>query len=251
MVAYPGNKVIVMDLFKNSTRTCYNCLTNRATERSCLRIISDIKSLLCYALALSLSEKSMAPHSSTLAWKIQWTEEPGRLQSMGSLGVGHDWVTSLSLSCIGEGTGNPLQCSCLENPRDGGAWWAAIYGVAKSRTWLKWLSSSSSSSEPLDKLFDFSGPNTSSITWSCYLSAGLLKGSKVSWVSSLRGIIRWKITSLESFFSVYFFLPVLGLHCCAGFSLAAVHELLVAVASLVVEHRFEGTRPAGVMAHRL
>ena len=48
-----------------------------------------------------------------------------------------------SLSCIGEGNGNPLQCSCLENPKDGGAWWAAVYGVAKSRTWLKWLSSSS------------------------------------------------------------------------------------------------------------
>ena len=49
-----------------------------------------------------------------------------------------------SLSCIGEGNGNPLQCSCLENPRDGGAWWAAIYGVAQSRTRLKRLSSSSS-----------------------------------------------------------------------------------------------------------
>ena len=48
-----------------------------------------------------------------------------------------------SLSCVGEGNGNPLQCSCLENPRDGGAWWAAVYGVAQSRTWLKWLSSSS------------------------------------------------------------------------------------------------------------
>ena len=47
-----------------------------------------------------------------------------------------------SLSCIGEGNGNPLQCSCLENPRDGGAWWAAIYGVTQSRTRLKWLSSS-------------------------------------------------------------------------------------------------------------
>ena len=50
---------------------------------------------------------------------------------------------SFSLSCIGEENGNPLQCSCLENPRDGGAWWAAIYGVAQSRTWLKRLSSSS------------------------------------------------------------------------------------------------------------
>ena len=50
-----------------------------------------------------------------------------------------------SLPCIGEGNGNPLQCSCLENPRDGEAWWAAIYGVAQSRTQLKRLSSSSSS----------------------------------------------------------------------------------------------------------
>ena len=86
----------------------------------------------------------MAPHSSTLAWKIPWTEEPGRLQSMGSLRVGLDWATSLSLSFTGEGNGNPLQCSSLENPRDGGAWWAAVYGVAQSRTRLKRLSSSSS-----------------------------------------------------------------------------------------------------------
>ena len=49
-----------------------------------------------------------------------------------------------SLSCIGEGNGNPLQCSCVENPRDGEAWWAAVYGVAQSRTRLKRLSSSSS-----------------------------------------------------------------------------------------------------------
>ena len=51
-----------------------------------------------------------------------------------------------SLSCTGEGNGNPLQCSCLENPRDGGAWWATVYGVAQSQTQLKRLSSSSSSS---------------------------------------------------------------------------------------------------------
>ena len=54
-----------------------------------------------------------------------------------------------SLSCIGEGNGNPLQCSCLENPRDGGAWWAAVYGVAQSWTRLKRLSSSSSSSSSI------------------------------------------------------------------------------------------------------
>ena len=91
----------------------------------------------------------MAPHSSTLAWKIPWTEEPGRLQSMGLLEL--DTTERLhfhcSLSCTGEGNGNPLQCSCLENPRDGEAWWAAISGVAQSRTRLKRLSSSSSSSK--------------------------------------------------------------------------------------------------------
>ena len=68
------------------------------------------------------SEKAMAPHSSTFAWKILWTEEPGRLQSMGSLES--DTTERLhfhfSLLCIGEGNGNPLQCSCLENPRKPG-----------------------------------------------------------------------------------------------------------------------------------
>ena len=153
----------------------------------------------------------MAPHSSTLAWKIPWMEEPGGLQFMGSPGVRHDWATSLSLFTFmhwrrkwkptpvflpgefqgwgslvkkkkkrkrlfniiieythdtvaqanlvlpsvyetyyaslmqqGEGNGSPLQCSCLENPRDGGAWWAAVYGVTQSWTPLKRLSSSSS-----------------------------------------------------------------------------------------------------------
>ena len=88
----------------------------------------------------------MAPHSSTLAWKIPWTEEPGRLQSVGLLEL--DTTERLhfhfSLSCIGEGNGTPLQCSCLENPRDRGAWWAAIHGVAQSRAQLKRLSSNSS-----------------------------------------------------------------------------------------------------------
>ena len=60
----------------------------------------------------------MAPHSSTLAWKTPWTEEPGGLQSMGWHRVGHAERLhfDFSLSCIGEGNGNPLQCSCLENP---------------------------------------------------------------------------------------------------------------------------------------
>ena len=79
----------------------------------------------------------MAPQSSTLAWEIPWMENPGGLQSMGSLRQ-TDMTEQLhfhfSLSCIGEGNGNPLQCSCLENPKDWGAWWAAIYGVAQSRS---------------------------------------------------------------------------------------------------------------------
>ena len=143
--------------------------------------------LIIYHVLGIILEKAMAPHSSTLAWKIPWTAEPGRPQSMGSLRVGHERATSLLLftlmhwrrkwqptpvllpgqshgqrilvgcspwgryeldaterlhfhfllSCIGEGNGGPLQCSCLENPRDRGAWWASVYGVAQSRTQLK------------------------------------------------------------------------------------------------------------------
>ena len=87
----------------------------------------------------------MATHSNTLAWKI-----PGWRSLVGCSPWGHeesDMTERLhfhfSLSCIGEGTGNPLQCSCLENPKDGGAWWAAIYGVAQSQTLQKRFSSSS------------------------------------------------------------------------------------------------------------
>ena len=92
-------------------------------------------------------EKAMAPHSSTLAWKIHgWRS----LVGCSPWGREESDTTErqhfhFSLSCIGEGNGNPLQCSCLENPRDGGAWWAAVYGVAQSWTRLKRLSSGSSS----------------------------------------------------------------------------------------------------------
>ena len=88
-------------------------------------------------------EKAMAPHSRTLAWKIPWADEPGRLQSMGSWGSDTTEQLPFHFSrwCIGEGNGNPLQCSCLENPRDGGAWWAAIYGVTQGHTRLEQLSS--------------------------------------------------------------------------------------------------------------
>ena len=96
------------------------------------------------AFPCSYSVKRTYP-TSILAWKIPWMEEPGRLQSMGLLGVGDDWVTSLSLFTFmhWRRKWQPNQYSCLENPRDGGAWWAAVYGVAQSQTRLKQLSSSS------------------------------------------------------------------------------------------------------------
>ena len=99
-------------------------------------------------------------HSSQRIGRRQWHLTPvlmpgkshGRRSLVGCSPWGHqesDTTERLhfhfSLSCIGEGNDNPLQCSCLENPRDGGAWWAALYGVAQSRTQLKRLSSSSSS----------------------------------------------------------------------------------------------------------
>ena len=89
------------------------------------------------------------------SWRRQWQPTPVLLP-----GKSHGWRSLVgctpwsheesdtteclhfhfSLSCIGEGNSKTLQCFCLENPRDGGAWWTAVYGVAQSRTWLKWLS---------------------------------------------------------------------------------------------------------------
>ena len=91
----------------------------------------------------TIAEKAMAPHSSTLAWRIPWKR--------GLVGCSpwDCWESDtterlhFSLSCIGEGNGSPLRCSCLENPGDGGACWSAIYRVAQSWTRLKQLSSSS------------------------------------------------------------------------------------------------------------
>ena len=100
------------------------------------------------ALVCFCSEKAMVPHSITLAWKIHGWRSLVGCSPWGRWGS--DTTERLhfhfSLSCIGEGNGNPFQCSCLENPRDGGIWWASIYGVTQSRTRLKRLSSSSSSS---------------------------------------------------------------------------------------------------------
>ena len=99
---------------------------------------------------------AMVVHNDLMAWRRQWHPTPVLLP-----GKSHRWRSLVgwtlwgreeldmteclhfhfSLSCTGEGNGNPLQCSCLENPRDGEAWWAVVYGVAQSRTRLKWFSS--------------------------------------------------------------------------------------------------------------
>ena len=110
----------------------------------------------CLSLSDNMYTKLNKP--SLIFWRRQWHPTPVLLP-----GKSHGWRSlvgcspfgrqesdtteqlhfDFSLSCIGGGNGNPLQCSCLENPRDRGAWWAAIYGVAQSRTRLKRLSSSS------------------------------------------------------------------------------------------------------------
>ena len=113
--------------------------------------------LLNNTLLVASLEKAMAPHSSTLAWKIPWMEGPGGLHPWGL--KESDMTERLhfhfSLTCTGEGNGNPLQCSCLENPRDGEAWWAAIYGIAQSQIRLTRLSSSSSLSHNENKRLCF------------------------------------------------------------------------------------------------
>ena len=91
-------------------------------------------------------EKEMTTHSSILAWEIPWTEEPGGLQSMGCKEL-HTTEHN-----TGERNGTTLQYSCLENPMDRGAWWAAVHRVAQSRTRLKQLSSSRAQHNPHDNL---------------------------------------------------------------------------------------------------
>ena len=103
---------------------------------------------------------TMAIHSSTPAWKIPWVEDPVGCHPWGleESDTAERLHFHYSLSCTGEGNGNPLQCSCLENPRDGGAWWASVYGVAQSRTRLKRLSCSREAGEMnMQSTEDFQG----------------------------------------------------------------------------------------------
>ena len=98
------------------------------------------------ASSCKILEKAMAPYSNTLAWKIPWSEDPGRLQSIGSLEVGHDWATSLSIFTFmhGRREWQPTPVFLPGESQGRGSLWAAVYGVAQSRTRLKRLSSNSS-----------------------------------------------------------------------------------------------------------
>ena len=114
---------------------------------------SDLAAAACYN---QMRQNFQSVHS--FMWRRQWQPTPvllpGKSHGRRSLVGCSPWSRyeldttkwlhfHFSLSCIGGGNGSPFQCSCLENPKDGGAWWAALYGVAQSRTRLKWLSSSS------------------------------------------------------------------------------------------------------------
>ena len=124
----------------------------------CLRIFRDWVplSLLCHFLVVLHKEKSIKDLASTsnFVWRRQWQPTPvllpgkshGQRSLVGCSPWDHEesdmteWLHfHFSFSCIREGNGNPLQCSCLENPRDSETWWAAVYGVAQSRTWLTLL----------------------------------------------------------------------------------------------------------------
>ena len=119
-----------------------------------------------------------------------------------------------SLSCIEEGNGNPLQCSCLENPKDGGAWWAAVHGVAQSQTRLKWLSSSSSSQ------------------YSCL--ENLMDGG--AWWAAVHGVVKSR-TQLSDFTSTFHFHAL---------------EKEMATHSSVLAWRIPGTgEPGGLQSMRL
>ena len=134
-------QVIVL---KFPPKNCFSSIIDILIQ--CKHIISVHKFLICFDIVPLIPGRRQ--------WHPTLVVLPGKSHGRRSL-VGYSpWGREesdtterlqfhFSLSCIGEGNGNPLQCSCLENPRDSRAWWAAVYGVAQSRTRLKWLSSSS------------------------------------------------------------------------------------------------------------
>ena len=147
--------IILMCFFQDGRplyKECSSLKTNKqksVKKEGCFRVLAIVNSAdIPYKWNLKRNdtneltykktvEKRMATHCSILAWRIPCTEELGGLQPMGSLRVRHNWATN-TLSCrrwnklylfslyFGEGNGSSLQYSCLENPMDGGAWWAAV-----------------------------------------------------------------------------------------------------------------------------
>ena len=138
----------------------------------------------------------MAAHSSTVAWTIPWMEEPGGLQSVWSLRVRHNWAASLLLFTFmhWRREWQPTPVFLPAESQDGGAWWAAIYGVAQSRTWLKWLSSSSR---------DFVGLPWWLRRWRIHLQCGRPGLESQGWEDPLEDmatysrILAWRIPGTE------------------------------------------------------
>ena len=132
---------IQLGLFSSPWRTLFSFFFLQSTDSELFQFLIFEIIPYCYL------EEAMVTHSNTLAWK---SHGPRSLVGCSPWGQEESDMTErlhfhFSLSCTGEGNGSPLQCSCPKNPRDGGAWWAAVYRVAQSRTRLTWLSSSSSS----------------------------------------------------------------------------------------------------------
>ena len=124
------------------------CCCASLRERQCSQSVVTLLPFLIQSFPIPVQTRQWHPTPVLLPGKSH-----GWRSLVGCSPWGHEELDTtewlhfhFSLSCIGEGNGNPLQCSCLENPRDGGAWWAAVYGVAQKRTWMKWLSYSSSHS---------------------------------------------------------------------------------------------------------
>ena len=145
------------NLFQNS---CRKNPTDRGTWQATVHGVTKSRTQLstlsytqpvptAFSMAFKASYKMLSPYPQWHPIPVLLPRKSHRQRSLVDCSPWGRWgldVTErlpfhFSLSCVGEGSGNPLQCSCLENPRDGGAWWAAVYGVAQSRTWLKWLSS--------------------------------------------------------------------------------------------------------------
>ena len=140
-----------------------------------------------------------------------------------------------SLSFSGEGNGNPLQCSCLESPRDGGPWWAAIYGVAQNQTWLKRLSSSSSNKQCWASFHMFVNHLCVLGEMSVWVFCPLF-----DWAVCFSGIELYELLvyfgnySFVSCFICYYFFPFWGL----CFTLLIVSFAVQKLLSLISSHLF-------------